>query len=133
MRALVVDDNESLRRLFQLFLESMGFETDEASNGNIAFRMIKSADYDLILSDMDMPVVNGMELYRLINLYSPQLTRRMVFATGNAFDERYRKFFKKVSCPVLSKPLMLDDLKEIVRPIKEKVIRNQPSRSKIYN
>ena len=133
MKALVVDDNESLRKLFQIFLQGMGFDTDGAPNGNIAFKMIKSSDYDLILSDMDMPVVNGMELYKLINMYSPQLTSRMVFATGNEFDEGYRTFFNKISCPVLSKPVMLDDLKEIVRPIKEKVIKNKPHRSKTYN
>ena len=117
MKALVVDDCESLRSLFQLFLENMGFETDEASDGSVAFSMLQQTDYDIIISDMDMPFVNGMELYGLIEKYLPHLVSRIIFATGNSFDETYKSFFLSVTNPVLFKPFHHDDLTKIVQSL----------------
>ncbi|MCP4716062.1 MAG: response regulator [Deltaproteobacteria bacterium] len=114
MKALVVDDNESLRKLFQLFLENMGFEAETAADGGEAFRMLQQQDYDFILSDMDMPFVNGMELYELIEKYLPELTDRVVFATGNPFSEAYQDFFERITSPVLYKPFRFVDLIQIV-------------------
>ena len=115
MRALVVEDNESLRVLFQLFLQNMGFETDEAPDGSVGFKKIQKTDYDIILSDMDMPNVNGAELYQMIAAYSPRLVSRLLFTTGNGFGGRYEDFLKAVPCPVLFKPFLLVEFKEIVQ------------------
>ena len=115
MKALVVEDNESLRILFQLFLQNMGFETDEAPDGSIGFKMIQRNDYDIIISDMDMPNVNGAEFYQMIAGYSPRLINRIVFATGHGFGGKYEDFLKAVPCPVLFKPFLLVEFKEIVQ------------------
>ena len=117
MKALVVEDNECLREMFQVYLEKLGFQADKAPDGSVAFRMIKEADYDIIISDLNMPVVNGMEFYQLIAKNLPHLINRIVFATGNSFDDEHNKFFQTVSCPVLFKPVSLAALKDTIQSL----------------
>ncbi len=115
MRALIIDDCERLRELFQAFLEKIGFQTDGAPDGSVAFKMIQERDYDVIISDMDMPVLNGRELYELIVKHMPHLKNRVMFATGDSFSKEHTTFFKTVACPVLFKPVSLADLKNTVQ------------------
>jgi CheY-like chemotaxis protein len=114
MKALIIDDNESLRMLLAVFLEGLGFEIDQAENGGIAFSLIKKNDYDLIVSDIDMPVVNGIELFYLISKQAPRLIRRIVFTTGSSLDGNHRDFLMNVPCPVLLKPFSLHQLSDVV-------------------
>jgi DNA-binding response OmpR family regulator len=114
MKALIIDDNDSIRQMYQLFLENMGFTTEVAENGSVGFRKIQNSDYDIIVSDMDMPVVNGMEFYQLVSSCRPHLLDRIIFSTGNGFNEEYKNFFGQISCPVLYKPFPLNELKNTI-------------------
>ena len=120
MKALIIEDNDSLRSMFQMFLEDMGFTADQAENGSIAFKKIQNSDYDIIVSDMDMPVVNGMEFYQLVSSYCPHMLNRIVFSTGNGFNGKYKKFFDKITCPVLYKPFSLTDLENTIHLLNRK-------------
>ena len=120
MRALIVEDNESLRILFRLLLQSLGFQSDEAPDGSVALKMIQEVDYDFIVSDIDMPVLNGIELYQQISAHFPHLCDRIVFATGNTTNERYSEFFKTVSCPVMFKPFFREELAKVMRLLLER-------------
>ena len=100
-----------------MVLERMGIESDGAINGPAAFQMLQKRDYDIIISDVDMPDVNGMEVYKYIDKYFPHLINRIVFATGNSFNGNYRNFFQSIQCPVLFKPFELDKLRSAVRSI----------------
>jgi len=117
MKALIIDDNESLRTLLDVFMQCIWFQTDLAENGGIAFGLIRKTDYDLIVSDIDMPVLNGVELFELIVKHAPHLVGRIVFTTGNSLEGAYRKFFMQVPCPVLLKPFSLHQLGDIVSGI----------------
>ena len=117
MKALIIDDNKTLRRMFQMFLENMGFESDTAENGSVAFQRIQSADYDIIITDMKMPIINGMDFYQLVSSYRPYMLERIVFSTGDAFNPEYEDFFQKSSCPVLYKPFSLSDLEDIIHSL----------------
>jgi DNA-binding response OmpR family regulator len=114
MKALIIDDNDSIRQMYQLFLENMGFTTEVAENGSVGFHKIQNSDYDVIVSDMDMPVVNGMEFYQLVSSYRPHLLDRIVFSTGNGFNGEYKNFFGQISCPVLYKPFPLNELENTI-------------------
>ncbi len=120
MKALIIEDNDSLRMLYQLFLMDLGFNTDEAPDGKAGFEKIKRVKYDVIVSDMDMPYLNGMELYKLTASKFPNLVKKFVFSTGNTFDEEYNKFFKSISCPVLFKPFSVDEFEKAVEGLIEK-------------
>lgn len=114
MKALIIDDNDAIRQMYQSFLENMGFTTDEAENGSVGFSKIQAMDYDVIVSDMDMPVVNGMEFYQLVSSYRPHLLERIVFSTGNGFNGDYKNFFGQIACPVLYKPFPLAELENTI-------------------
>ena len=114
MKALIIDDNDSIRQMYQLFLENMGFTTEVAENGSVGFHKIQNSDYDVIVSDMDMPVVNGMEFYQLVASYRPHLLDRIVFSTGNGFNGEYKNFFGQIACPVLYKPFPLNELEKTI-------------------
>ena len=114
MKALIIDDNDAIRQMYQSFLENMGFTTDVAENGSVGFHKIQNSDYDVIVSDMDMPVVNGMEFYQLVFSYRPYLLDRIVFSTGNGFNGEEKNFFGQISCPVLYKPFPLNELKNTI-------------------
>lgn len=117
MKALIVDDNDCLRHLYKLYLHDMDFETDEAPNGREAFCLLERSDYDVILSDMEMPSVDGMQLYQMVNARKPHLTEKFVFATGEGPGGEHAGFFSSIPCPVLTKPFSFDDLQTTVTMI----------------
>ena len=129
MRALVVEHNESLRKLFRLFLKKNGFVTEDTSNGLIALQLLLRNNYDIIITDMDMPEVDGMELYECISTLLPHLIRRIIFATGNSVSEKYKKFYNSIPCPVLYKPFPLVELKKLIESMLEKNSEIQPQKS----
>ena len=71
-RILVVDDEEIIRESIAMILEKEGYKVDKAENGGIAFDKISSMSYDLVISDIEMPVMRGVELLEKITQRSPQ-------------------------------------------------------------
>lgn len=61
-RILVVDDEERIRRLLKMYLEKEGYEIDEAEDGETALKMATSGDYGLILLDVMLPGIDGVEV-----------------------------------------------------------------------
>ncbi|WP_044356986.1 response regulator, partial [Paenibacillus sp. E194] len=61
-RILIVDDEERIRRLLKMYLEKEGFEIEEAEDGEAALRMAVSEEYDLILLDLMLPGIDGVEV-----------------------------------------------------------------------
>jgi len=61
-RLLVVDDEAPLRLLFKISLEKVGHQIDVAEHGGHAIRMLDESKYDLVISDMAMPVADGMDV-----------------------------------------------------------------------
>ncbi len=88
---LVVDDNEINRMIATDLLDTMGYETDEACDGQEAVDKIRQADagdYDIILMDIQMPVMNGYEATKAIRkLDSPLSSIPILAVTANAFDD----------------------------------------------
>ena len=62
MRIIVAEDNDILRKSLSFFLESKGFSIDQFSDGKEALEAIEKENYDLILTDINMPGVSGMEI-----------------------------------------------------------------------
>ncbi len=116
-RELIIEDEPGFLRLLHEVLKRMGIESDGAINGPAAFQMLQKRDYDIIISDVDMPDVNGIAVYRYIEKYFPHLINRIVFSTGNSFNENYSNFFQSMQCPVLFKPFELDELRSAIQLI----------------
>jgi DNA-binding NtrC family response regulator len=87
MRALVVDDEETLRLTVRAALESMGYYVDEAENGKQAVEMVVvNETYDAVILDVNMPEMSGIEALEKIKEVSPQTFCLMVTAFSDVKD-----------------------------------------------
>jgi CheY-like chemotaxis protein len=114
---LIVDDEPGIREVLELTLANEGYTVDTATNGAEALRRIGSGQYNVILSDLYMPEVDGQQLYETVCDTHPALADRFIFATGDAVSPKYRDFLQTVGNPWLSKPFsvakllgMMDDV-----------------------
>ena len=113
-RILVVDDEPFIAQLVSDTLLAEGYEVDTAANGLLALEQIERQSYDLILSDLRMPDLDGLALYQELESRRPDLLRRMIFISGTIEDPKYLRFLEQANVPVLPKPFHLDDLRRII-------------------
>ncbi|WP_300485597.1 response regulator transcription factor [Flavobacterium sp.] len=66
MRIVLAEDNDILRKSLSFFLESKGYEVDQFSDGKDALEAIEANNYDLVLTDINMPGISGMEITQYI-------------------------------------------------------------------
>ncbi|WP_431241351.1 response regulator transcription factor [Flavobacterium sp. P21] len=66
MRIILAEDNDILRKSLSFFLESKGFTVDQFSDGKDALEAIEKNNYDLILTDINMPGISGMEITQYV-------------------------------------------------------------------
>ncbi len=105
-RILVVDDEESIRACLRMMLELDGHHVTEACNGAEALHLFNLAEFDLVITDYQMPVMEGNKVAVGIKLAAPSLPILMITASARARRE--------VDNPVdalLSKPFTLTDLR----------------------
>jgi two-component system cell cycle response regulator CpdR len=111
---LVVDDEESVRELIADVLVGHGYEVEMATDGADALRLCEQGRYDLILSDLRMPKMDGAAFYQALQAkYGPAMPR-MIFVTGQAHSLDYAGFLGMTAVPVLAKPFTVDELRKAV-------------------
>ncbi len=67
VKTLIVDDHDPMRRIFLMMLKALGMrEVEHANDGQEALEILKHFDADIIITDLEMPVINGFELTRLV-------------------------------------------------------------------
>jgi len=112
-RILVVDDEPAIRSAIKRMLE--GHEVVEAGCGDEGRVVLKKdQSFDLILCDMMMPGVSGMDLHEWLSDTHPQLATRVVFITGGAFTPRAREYLTRVGNLRVEKPFDAVNFKKIV-------------------
>jgi len=114
-RVLVVDDESVIAQLIADVLGGEGFEVDTAPHGLAAHDRLANRTYDVILSDLRMPELDGFGLFREIERRYPDLLGRFVFITGTSEHTDYQGFIDDVKVPVLTKPFDMADLVAVVR------------------
>lgn len=110
-KILVVDDEIELRDTIKEYLESFDLETDVAENGREAFDKIKLNDYYLILSDIQMPIMNGYDLIRKCRL-DLQKDFKIVIMSGHANNNE--KVITQGANLFLPKPIDFDQLMNLI-------------------
>jgi DNA-binding NtrC family response regulator len=114
---LVVDDEADLAALMCDTLELAGHHVEIASNGAAALAQLAERRYDLVLSDIRMPEMDGPGLYRAVQERHPELARRFVFVTGDTLSPETAAFVRGVGAPVVMKPFDLEDLVRTVNGV----------------
>jgi CheY-like chemotaxis protein len=113
-RILVVDDDENLREVLSAVLSQRDRMVDTAADGVDALALISQHRYDLILSDLSMPGLDGPALYRAIRSINPASAPRVIFMTGHAGGGDYGEFLKGTTEPMLEKPFNVDVVRNLV-------------------
>jgi PAS domain S-box-containing protein len=113
-RILVVDDEPFVTRALQRSL-SPEHEVATVNGARAALKLLdQGSRFDLILCDVMMPGMTGMDLYAELSRCAPDQAQRVVFMTGGAFTPRALSFLQEVPNPKLSKPLDLRALRALV-------------------
>jgi two-component system NtrC family sensor kinase len=107
-RALVIDDEQEIAESLADYLSIEGFACDVAVGGKDAQAKLAEGEYDLIVSDLRMPGLDGPQLYAWLKTERPDLAGRMAFATGDTLGTAAARFLEAVERPVLEKPFMPD-------------------------
>ena len=116
-KILIAEDNDSNFILMTYILKKF-YEYDRARNGQEAVDMVEKNNYDLILMDIKMPVLDGMEATRLIKEKHPELP--IIALTANAFDSDRQLAYEAGCNEFLPKPISSDVcLKTIAKLIEE--------------
>ena len=116
-RALVVEDELALGEAVADALRDAGFEVDRANDGEEAIARTQARAYDVIVCDLKMPRVDGMQFFTHLATTAPALTRRLVFVTGDVAGTEAEQFLERSGCRWLAKPFRLRDLVRTAREL----------------
>jgi CheY-like chemotaxis protein len=114
-RILVVDDEPLVTMLMAEALVLEGHDVDTARDGREALEKVSACAYDVILSDLRMPGLDGVGLYRGLDQHHQGLLRRIAFVSGTTQPVEYASFLEETGVPVLRKPFAIDDLQRLVQ------------------
>jgi len=114
---LVVEDERSIAQMLADLLADEGYAVDVAGNGRLALEKIEARAYDLILSDLRMPELDGIGLYRELERRQPDLLRRLIVITGTIGHPDYESFLAQTQVPVLEKPFSVLALHALMREV----------------
>jgi PAS domain S-box-containing protein len=101
---LVVDDERVVREFISKALTEEGHEVDTVDNAEDALEMVKNKKYRIILLDVKMPGMSGIELYKRFKRMNPALAHSVVFVTGDVMGARTLAFLSKAKSPYITKP-----------------------------
>lgn len=111
-RILVADDEEVIREACLRILRRAGHEVQEAVDGPDAIAMIRNQRFDLVVLDIKMPIVSGMEVMEVIQQERPEVM--IVIITGHGTVETASKAVRAGACGFLTKPFSPNELRHTV-------------------
>jgi CheY-like chemotaxis protein len=112
-KLLIVEDEENLRDLYAEDLEESGYEVTKASNGKEAINLVRNGSYDLIIMDIRMPEMDGIEtLGKVITM-----ERKIPVIIYTAYSNYKSNFMTWTSDAYLTKSTNLDDLKKKINEL----------------
>lgn len=116
-RVLVADDEESIRETLAQILETEGCLVASTPDGRLAMDLIRKSPPDIVITDLKMPNIGGIELYNILKKEQPTLSKRVIFLTGDILDDKTEGFLKESGLPFILKPFDPKELIKLIRSI----------------
>ena len=115
IRVLVVDDEPRICRLILDVLVQEGYMVDVSFSGADALQMIREYNYHLLITDLEMPGIDGLELIQKVKKRDPDI--RAIMITGNAIDDIARWSLRYGIDNTMQKPFNITELKRVVKQV----------------
>ncbi|MGH8636185.1 MAG: response regulator [Burkholderiales bacterium] len=125
---LVVDDEAEVREVLREILSSAQHRVETASSGREALLRLEARHYDVVLTDIRMPDMDGLTLFEEVKRRWPERAARVVFVTGDTLSEALRELADSGRCAILEKPFAPGDVRRAVTEVvttREKAARSQ--------
>lgn len=116
MRVMLVDDDSIIRTLCAEALQVRGYIVDTAANGMEALQMLTTNAYAAVVSDVEMPMLDGINLYLTVTKTHAYLKNRFVFITGNTSKDVIHRL-SIMRRPHIFKPFKLSDMVAVVEAV----------------
>ena len=113
VRIMIIEDDKEMRSLLKDFLEEEGFATDSASNGVDALQMLSKDHFDLVITDIRMPGLTGLDILPRIRRLKPEIPIIVMTAYGS--DDVRRRSLERGATIYLEKPIHLSKLRAVIR------------------
>jgi signal transduction histidine kinase/ActR/RegA family two-component response regulator len=116
-RVLVVDDEPSIRALLKAILEKKGHQVDVVADGRAAIERVSANRYGVILLDVRMPDMSGLEVFQRIKAIAGSIASRVVFLTGDVMADDTRALLEQTGAPTFAKPFQPQELLQAIEGI----------------
>jgi CheY-like chemotaxis protein len=116
LRILLVDDEPRNVGIFAQILRKNGHFVISTTSAIEALNILERGlpEVDVIVSDLNMPDMNGIELYEEVEKQNPALAKKIVFITGGVFSDEMTEFLSRISNPKLEKPFKAEEMLQAV-------------------
>ena len=116
-RVLVIDDEDMILQMIREVLTRNGYTVDIAHDGESALRRLSQHQYDLALCDWKMPGLNGQQVFERLNASNPEMSRRLIFITGDVVNDKVQEFLQARNKLCLSKPFTLVEFRSAISQV----------------
>jgi CheY-like chemotaxis protein len=114
---LIVEDEAALASAMAEAFGDAGFLVDRAGDGEEAMARLEGGHYDLIISDLKMPRMDGIQLLGALRAQHPEMAGRIMFVTGDVIGTDAERFLADSRCRWLAKPFRLSELLRIAKEV----------------
>lgn len=112
-KILIVDDEPSVLEIIRIFAMHLGYSSDTAYSGGSAMEKVGSNRYWAVFCDLQMPGLNGMELYDKVKGLNYCLSKKFVLLTGAMLDQDMEETITEENIRVLQKPFHFESIKSL--------------------
>jgi DNA-binding NtrC family response regulator len=112
-RILVIEDDEEMKSLLEDFLTEEGYEADSANNGSEAFGKLARKPFDLVITDIRMPGLTGLDILSAVKKFQPEMPVIVITAFGG--EEVHRRSMARGADGYLEKPIHFHKLKTLIQ------------------
>ncbi len=114
---IIIEDEIHVCNICRRVLTREGFNVDVAYNGEVAQNIVVKKEYDCLLVDVRLPVVDGIEFYRWLQENYPRMVDRVVFTSGDVMARDTIDFVTNSGRPFIAKPFTPDQLKSVINDV----------------